>query len=720
VPDHDITTARYGNSALHLDPVRRHVLRVTLSGMARSARTRVIIGIVSAAAIVCALPGAASASPGQVDPTFGRAGSGFVVDANHLSDILDKVLRQADGKIIVISSSVGADETNASITVRRYLTSGLLDPSFHQTSIASDFLAAEFGSAALQPDGKIIIVGGHHSTSGFFVVRLRTDGTLDPTFTTAHPTMTFAAGTVTQALAVALGPGGTVVVAGRADEKVGIARFTSTGALDPSFSGDGRTALDFGTHSVANDLAVLPDGRVIIAGGETSAPGDRVVVARINTNGTVDATFGSSGRVDPTKTPIETATSVLLQGTQPVVAGIAGDSTSALTRYNANGTIDPSFGSAGTTRTEHARTSRIQALVADASGRLVGVGRIALSPTDSSTSYTAVFRFSHDGAPDTTFGCAGSTLTEVLGIGDGTNLDESVATSAAADGDNIVVGGFGASLDPFAGGLVNNFLGRFRGAGPHTSGYGVLRGDGGTSAFGGAPACGSAASVALKAPAVGVAYDPVAPGNWTVASDGGVFTFGAARFFGSTGAIHLNQPIVGMAATPDGKGYWLVARDGGIFAFGSARFFGSTGAIHLNQPIVGMAAARDGKGYWLVARDGGVFAFGSAKFAGSTGMLRLNKPIVGVAADPDGTGYWLVGSDGGIFAFSAKFSGSTGAITLNQPIVGIAADPDGTGYWMAARDGGVFAFAAQFNGSTAATPFPVGSVRSTIGVAATP
>ena len=101
-------------------------------------------------------------------------------------------------------------------------------------------------------------------------------------------------------------------------------------------------------------------------------------------------------------------------------------------------------------------------------------------------------------------------------------------------------------------------------------------------------------------------------------------------------------------------------------------------------------------------------------------MLRLNKPIVGMAADPDGNGYWLVGSDGGIFAFAAKFSGSTGAITLNQPIVGIAADPDGTGYWMAARDGGVFAFAAQFNGSTGATPFPVGSVRSTIGIAATP
>jgi hypothetical protein len=92
-----------------------------------------------------------------------------------------------------------------------------------------------------------------------------------------------------------------------------------------------------------------------------------------------------------------------------------------------------------------------------------------------------------------------------------------------------------------------------------------------------------------------------------------------------------------------------------------------------------------------------------------------------MAVAKDGNGYWLVASDGGVFAFgSARFAGSTGGIHLNQPIVGIAADPDGRGYWMAARDGGVFSFDAHFAGSTGATPFPVGSVRSTIGIAATP
>ena len=75
-----------------------------------------------------------------------------------------------------------------------------------------------------------------------------------------------------------------------------------------------------------------------------------------------------------------------------------------------------------------------------------------------------------------------------------------------------------------------------------------------------------------------------------VASDGGIFDFGNAGFFGSAGSLHLNAPVVGMADTPSTNGYWLVASDGGIFTYGDAPFFGSMGGQHLNRPIVGMAA----------------------------------------------------------------------------------------------------------------------------------
>ncbi len=189
---------------------------------------------------------------------------------------------------------------------------------------------------------------------------------------------------------------------------------------------------------------------------------------------------------------------------------------------------------------------------------------------------------------------------------------------------------------------------------------------------------------------------PPAPPNssyWMVASDGGIFSFGNAGFFGSAGSLPLVKPVVGMAPTASKDGYWLVASDGGIFSYGDAGFHGSMGGKPLNAPIVGMAATPDGGGYWLVASDGGIFSFGDAAFHGSMGGTPLNRPIVGMAATSDGLGYWLVAADGGIFSFGdAAFHGSMGGTPLNRPIVGMAATGDGLGYWLVASDGGIFSF----------------------------
>jgi hypothetical protein len=194
-------------------------------------------------------------------------------------------------------------------------------------------------------------------------------------------------------------------------------------------------------------------------------------------------------------------------------------------------------------------------------------------------------------------------------------------------------------------------------------------------------------------------------GYW-LAPDGAVYAFGDATFHGSAQTVRLNAPIVGMAATPTGKGYWLLGRDGGIFSFGDASFSGSTGGITLNQPVVDMAPTPTGRGYWLVASDGGVFAFGDARFHGSTGAIRLNRPVVSLTPSTDG-GYWMVASDGGIFAFDVPFHGSLpGLATAGLPDGHrIRATPGGTGYYILGANGHVFPFgAAADHGSPAALP----------------
>jgi hypothetical protein len=72
-----------------------------------------------------------------------------------------------------------------------------------------------------------------------------------------------------------------------------------------------------------------------------------------------------------------------------------------------------------------------------------------------------------------------------------------------------------------------------------------------------------------------MAATPTGLGYWFVASDGGIFAFGDAVFYGSAGSINLNEPVVGMAPFGNGAGYWLVAADGGIFTYGGAPFLGS-------------------------------------------------------------------------------------------------------------------------------------------------
>ncbi len=161
-------------------------------------------------------------------------------------------------------------------------------------------------------------------------------------------------------------------------------------------------------------------------------------------------------------------------------------------------------------------------------------------------------------------------------------------------------------------------------------------------------------------------------GYWIAAADGGVFAYGGAGFHGSAGSLPLRRPVVGLEASPSGRGYWLAAADGGVFAFGDASFHGGAAQLPLRRPVVAMAATPSGRGYWLVASDGGVFSFGDATYHGSTGDIALQEPVVSIVPTATGGGYWLFARDGGVFAFGdARFEGSN-LDERYRPVVGAA------------------------------------------------
>jgi uncharacterized delta-60 repeat protein len=212
------------------------------------------------------------------------------------------------------------------------------------------------------------------------------------------------------------------------------------GELDPSFSGDGRVVSDFGFDDRAEGVVVQPDGRIVVAG--TSCGGD-FLVARYNADGSVDTTFGSGGRVciDVGSGSADRGEEILLlAGGQLVVAGTsAGDF--ALARLTATGALDSSFGNGARATYDLGGTDELRDAALAPDGRIVMVGETtmpgcATAPTSpGQTVGVGVARALSNGAPDPSFGGDG---TVVLGSGD--QVQRGFAVAVQNDGAVIVAG----------------------------------------------------------------------------------------------------------------------------------------------------------------------------------------------------------------------------------------------------------------------------------------
>ena len=158
--------------------------------------------------------------------------------------------------------------------------------------------------------------------------------------------------------------GGSIVVAGDAGfesgENIAVIRLTAAGKLDRTFGGgDGRFVRDiFGDADIAFAVAVLPDGKILVAGqGFDPVAGiDRFVVLRLTANGRLDRTFGGGDGIVTTKFGVDGASGramTVLPDGRFVVCGSTGGATPvfALARYRPGGGLDSTFGGTGMGRT---------------------------------------------------------------------------------------------------------------------------------------------------------------------------------------------------------------------------------------------------------------------------------------------------------------------------------------------------------------------------------
>jgi uncharacterized delta-60 repeat protein len=186
-------------------------------------------------------------------------------------------------------------------------------------------------------------------------------GSLDSTFGKGGIALTAEGKTGSGASDVIMQPNGDILVSADLGGDFGVLRYLPSGSLDTSFGTKGIAKASFGTGTATSvdALALAPGGKIVVVGavapsGESSEFG----IARFKENGSLDTSFGSAGTVvtqaDP-GTSDEGAESVLVQPEGKIVVGGSGiavsyhaeTTTGALVRYNANGSLDTSFGSAG-------------------------------------------------------------------------------------------------------------------------------------------------------------------------------------------------------------------------------------------------------------------------------------------------------------------------------------------------------------------------------------
>lgn len=286
------------------------------------------------------------------------------------------------------------------------LEPGSLDPTFGTDGVVTTASIGTGGQVALQADGKILLAHARGASTDLVVARYDATGTLDPSWGGTGE-ISGPSGTPD---ALVVQPDGQVLVLSAGM----IRRYTTTGAPSPTWGVGGVVALpvthDPGVARPRHPLAVQPDGRVVVGGSSAGS----FAVARLLSDGTLDASFGGTGLVT---TPIASpeAVAVLVQGDGAIVAAGEDGAGLQIVRYTATGALDETFGAGGV-----ATMASFGTVAPDTSVELLQQpdGKLILAASDGPAPFQPgaflVVRLAADGSLDGAFGAGGFQTTEAF------------------------------------------------------------------------------------------------------------------------------------------------------------------------------------------------------------------------------------------------------------------------------------------------------------------
>lgn len=322
---------------------------------------------------------------------------------------------QSNGNMIM--AGYGTISNTPNFLLSRFNTNGSLDTSFGTNGIVTTSIGtrAEAGCIVLQSSGNSIVAGFAivNNSTQFAVARYTTTGALDSSFGNAGT------GIVTQAIgagcainACVLQTDGSIIVAGNCvmngQPQIALMRFTSNGLVDTTFGTKGIVTLSVSGGPCACQAVVIQTNGLIVVGGSAVVNSvTQMVMARFNTNGTLDTTFGTSGIVTSAQGSRSVINALSLDASGNIVAVGFSDSNMISARFSSSGSLDTSFGTAGVTITTVGTTTRANSVVIDSSSAIVVAGY--------SDTNLLLARFTSAGILDSSFATNGIALNIVQG-----------------------------------------------------------------------------------------------------------------------------------------------------------------------------------------------------------------------------------------------------------------------------------------------------------------